>query len=150
MQWHRQSPLARTLGFLLFHWNVIENFRRAGGPRIWAGGLRPFSGSDFTNFGWPYTVAERATPGNVDSLADFSRAIEGWHGDAHMAIGMATGTEQQMMDPGQNIFLLNFWRLHYFINDRFLEQLDNYYGQGAALQQVQRLQRRHHRDVSRI
>lgn len=50
----------------------------------------------------------RVVFGDIDSFAAFSLDIERWHGDAHMAIGMGTGTP--MMDPAQNIFYLPFWR----------------------------------------
>jgi len=148
VQWHRTPLAARSLGFLLFHWYVIQNFKKARGPQVWPGGVRPYTTRDFGNFGWPYRVTTEATAGDIDSFAAFSLDIERWHGDAHMAIGMATGTP--MMDAAQNIFHLPFWRLHYFINERFIEQLENYDGSGTVTRQVRRLQRRRHEDTGRI
>jgi hypothetical protein len=148
LRWHMLAFPARPLGFLLYHWHVIQNFKKARGPQLWPGGVRPFTTADFANFGWPYQVTTTATDGDIESLAAFSLDIERWHNDAHMAIGMATGTP--MMDPEENIRYLPFWRLHYFIDARFLDQLDNYDGRGSVARQIRRVERRRHSDVGRI
>jgi hypothetical protein len=148
VRWHMQSKSTRTLGFLVFHWHVIDALKTAGVPKLWPGKLKPFSLGDFTGFGWPYNVTLQAQSGDFDSLANFSTAIETWHNEAHMAIGMATNTP--MMDPGQNVFYLPFWRLHYFINERFLEELGHFDGLGTAVKQVKRLERKAHSAVGQI
>jgi hypothetical protein len=64
---------------------------------------------------------------NIDTLAelaDFSDSIESWHNNAHMRIGMATGTP--MMDPRQNIFFRPFWQLHLYIEGMFQTVLQQY------------------------
>jgi hypothetical protein len=61
---------------------------------------------------------------DLQGLADYSRAIERWHNvEGHMVVGNVTGRGEDMMDPRVNIFFPEFWRLHYFINDRFEDQL---------------------------
>ncbi len=145
-EWHRPGP--RRIGFLFFHWHGIENLKKAGGPRVWPGGVRPYTAADFRNFGWPYDVAAQAQHGDIDSLAAFSSEIEGWHNEAHMALMDATGTP--MTDPAQNIFYPPFWRLHYVMNARFLERLATYDGRGTVRRQIRRLQRRQHSDVGRV
>ena len=87
---------------------------------------------------------------NVASLAGFSQAIEGWHGQAHMAVGMAIGRETEMMDPTQNIYLREFWRLHYFINGRFLPELRRYDTSGTARAKIERLGTEHHAELGQI
>ena len=121
--WHRTTFAARRIGFLLFHHYVIASFKRARGPSIWANGVRPFSRADFAQFGHPYDVQSPVHQGDLDSLAACSLAIEGWHNEAHMAVGMAIGKSAQMMDPARNIDLREFWRLHYFIEARLLVAL---------------------------
>ena len=67
--------------------------------------------------------------------------MENWHNQAHMAVEMATG--ENMMDPATNIFLRNFWRLHYFINARFLEALALYDATSAVKQKIAKIERTH-------
>jgi hypothetical protein len=47
-----------------------------------------------------------------------------------MQIGMAT--RRNLMNPRTNVRLREFWRLHYFINDRFEEQLTNHSSDAVA------------------
>jgi len=143
------SPNARPLGFLLYHWHVIRAFETAGGPRFVGGGsIAPYTPANFAAFGWPYNVTAETSAGDVDSLADFSFEIEMWHNDAHMAIGMAT--ETPMMDPEENIWYLPFWRLHYFIDARFIQQLRRFDTRGTVRRKIRRLVARQHSDVARI
>lgn len=148
--WHSRTFSARGLGFLTYHWFVIENFKRAGGPSLWSGGIRAFRPADFTNFGWSYNVTSSATAGDIDSLAAFSVAIEGWHNDAHMAVGEAFGIAMDMMDPRANIYYREFWRLHYFINGKFLTQLRRYDSTGTVNQKMARLKQNQHTNLHRI
>jgi hypothetical protein len=150
VSWHRTTFAARRLGFLSFHWHVIEAFKRARGPSMWPGGVRAFALADFRRFGWPYNVNAPVSGGDVDSLAACSLAIESWHNDAHMAVGMAIGAEAQMMDPARNISLREFWRLHYFINARFEAALRRYDGQGSIARKLEKLERDHHAMLGRI
>ena len=61
---------------------------------------------------------------SLGDLENYSAAVEGWHNDAHMIIGEVTGLD--MMDPLANVFFTEFWNLHFFINERFEEQLGFY------------------------
>ncbi len=142
--WHARSFTRRGLGFLSFHWYVLEHFRRARCPNLWTGGVRPFRPTDFATFGWPYDVTARARASDIQSLADCSQAIEVWHNDAHMAVGMAFGIENDMMDPRVNIYYREFWRLHYFINRRFLRELRRYYATGSSRRKIEQLDSDHH------
>lgn len=148
--WHQTALAARSLGFLSFHWYVIDEFKRSKGPQLWPGGVRPFTRGDFRRFGWPYDVTLRARDGDFASLAGFSLAIERWHGQAHMAVGMAIGQEDEMMAPAQNIYLREFWRLHYFINGRLLPELRRYDKSGTARAKIERLATEHHAELGQI
>ena len=148
--WHGRTFNARGLGFLSFHWHVIEAFKRAGCSALWTGGIRAFRNTDFTSFGWSYNVTTRARADDINSLADFSLAIETWHGDAHMAVGTAFGIADDMMNPRVNIYYREFWRLHYFINDRFLRELRRYDSSGTVMKKIERLETDQHANVHRI
>lgn len=111
--WH-SSP--RTIGFLLFHWEVIQRFRATQADAV-LGGITPFSLSELEQYNAAYDVEASITEGDTGSLMNFSLDEERWHNDAHMNIGMALG--ENLMDPRTNIFYADFWRLHYFINDQF-------------------------------
>lgn len=148
--WHNRSLSARGLGFLIYHWYVIKSFRQARAANLWTGGIRPFRPVDFANFGWPYDVSASAHSGDFASLADFSIAIETWHNDAHMAVGVAFGIADEMMNPSINIYHREFWRLHYFINNRFLTEIRRFDSAGSVAQKVQRLETSHHGDLYRV
>ena len=148
--WHQTPFTARSLGFFSFHWYVIDAFKKAKGPQLWSGGVRAFTRANFRTFGWPYDVTLRAKDGDIASLAAFSQAVERWHGQAHMAVGMAIGRETEMMDPAQNIYLREFWRLHYFINGRFLPELRRYDTSGTARAKIERLGTEHHAELGQI
>jgi hypothetical protein len=150
VRWHMGTFNTRTVGFLAFHWHVIENLKKSNGETIWQGGVTPFTGGDFTRFGHSYNVTTVAQRGDINTLANFSRAMESWHNEAHMAVGMADHNMGTMMDPARNIYLRDFWRLHYFINDRFLEQLTNYDPTGSVQSRINRIERNQHADVGRI
>ena len=150
VSWHQTPFTARSLGFLSFNWYVINEFKKANGPQLWPGGVRAFTRGDFRRFGWPYDVTLKAKAGDVTSLAAFSLAIERWHGQAHMAVGMAIGRETEMMDPAQNIYLNEFWRLHYFINARFLPELRRYDKSGTAQAKSERLGTEHHAELGQV
>ena len=69
--------------------------------------------------------ADVAVPsGGLDELRRFSGSIEGWHNNAHMAISMADDVD--MMNALTNIWLRQFWRLHFFINREFEKKLKAY------------------------
>ena len=139
-RWHTTS-LRNNLGFLLFHWHVVTAFKKCHADKVWPGGVQAFTSADWNQFGWPYNLAMTVNTGDFASLAAFSSQIESWHNEAHMAVEMATG--ENMMNPATNIFLRNFWRLHYFIDARFLEALDAYDGTGSVKAQVSRLEKKH-------
>jgi hypothetical protein len=72
-------------------------------------------------------MGDVADAGDLRGLADYSLALERWHNvEGHMVVGMVTGRGEDMMNPLVNIFFPEFWRLHYFINERFEEQLATY------------------------
>lgn len=146
-KWHMGAFATRRIGFLLFHEHVIENLKKCGGPAMF-GGVKAYTPANFKTFGHPYDVIAKATNGNLNSLADFSLEIEGWHNEAHMAIGMATGVD--MMDPLTNINHVEFWRLHYFINAKFFQQLKRYDPAGSNKTRVANIEQLHHSDVGRV
>ena len=148
--WHLRTFASRRYGFLTFHWVVIQEFKRAGCPSLWPGGIRAFTVADFSTFGWPYSVASHAQAGNFASLAAFSSEMESWHNDAHMAVGMYFNIEDEMMDPAQNIYRPQFWRLHYFINGKFLPELRRYDAAGSARAKISRLETTQHANLYRI
>ena len=118
--WH-STPVSH--GFLLFHWEVIKHFKAVGVPAQF-GGVTAFTTTQLSGFGAPYDVNVTVTQGDLAGLRAFSAAIENWHNGAHMSIQAATGLN--MMNAGTNIYLREFWRLHYFINAQFERKLRNY------------------------
>lgn len=147
VRWHTTS-LRDTLGFLLFHWHVVGEFRRCRADKIWQGGVKPFSLAEWKGFKWPYNVSLKVKAGDYDSLANFSRALENWHNNAHMAVMNATG--EDLMNPATNVLLRNFWRLHYFIDDRFLQALAAFDPSGTPKQKVARIETKHHASLGRV
>ena len=139
-RWHTTS-LRNNLGFLLFHWHVVTAFKKCHADQIWSGGVQPFSSVDWNRFSWPYNLSTSVNAGDFDSLAAFSSAIEGWHNEAHMAVETVTG--QNMMDPATNILLRDFWRLHYFVDARFLEALTAFDAKGSVTQRILRLEKKY-------
>jgi hypothetical protein len=97
-----------------------------------------------------HSVTVRARASDINSLANFSVGIESWHNDAHMAVGEAFGIEDDMMNPRVNIYYREFWRLHYFINDRFLAELRRYDSSGTVTQKMNRLEQNQHNNLYRI
>ncbi len=150
LSWHQGAFSTRRVGFLLYHWHVIEGFKTARGPSLWRGGIRAFTRRNFSDMGSPYSVTTRVLEGDIQSLMDFSREIEGWHNEAHMAVGMSIGRENEMMDPLNNIYIREFWRLHYFINARFLEALRRYDPAGSVSVKIDRIEEQHHSIVGRV
>ena len=130
-RWHGFSRGARPIGFLLFHWHVIEHFRSVGLEQL--AGITAYDeadfgpGGDFADADWPAWMGDVEQALDLQGLADYSLAIERWHNvEGHMVVGMVTGRGEDMMNPLVNIYFPEFWRLHYFINDRFEEQLASY------------------------
>ena len=148
--WHNRTYQARGMGFLSFHWQVVQSFKDARCPSLWSNGVKPFTTSDFKKFGWPYSVTARARAGDFQSLADFSIATENWHNDAHMAVGRAFGIENEMMDPAANIYYREFWRLHDFINSKLRVELRRYDSAGSEAQKIDRLETAHHSTLFKI
>jgi len=146
-RWHT-TTLRNTIGFLTFHWHVVGAFKKCHADKLWPGGVHAFTLADWTSFGWPYNVPDNVSSGDFNSLAAFSSAIEGWHNQAHMAVEMATG--ENMMNPATNIFLRDFWRLHYFINARFLEALAAYDPAGSVTKKISKLEKNHESQLGQI
>jgi hypothetical protein len=124
--WHHSS---RTIGFFLFHWECILRFKSTHADAE-LGGIAPFTLTDFQGFNVPYDAQETIATDDIGSVENFSQDVERWHNNAHMLIGMALG--ENLMDPRTNIFYADFWRLHYFINDQFLDALAKYKPTGSA------------------
>jgi hypothetical protein len=159
-RWHRFSRGARPIGFLLFHWHLIKHFKGAGLEQpmgVAAYEVADFSpGGDFAQAQWPAWMGGVADAQDLQGLADYSLAIERWHNvEGHMVVGMVTGRGEDMMDPLVNIFFPEFWRLHYFINDRFEEQLA-FYAEGThpdlglttATEIVDHIEQTHHQALA--
>jgi hypothetical protein len=127
-RWHSIPRTARTVGFLLFHWHVVQDFKTLRLNRTMgahADSLDDFSrGGKFEEAGWKSHMGDVADAEDLDGLLLYSEAIESWHNEAHMVIGEVTGAP--MMKPRINIFYRPFWGLHLFINSKFDEQLRGY------------------------
>jgi hypothetical protein len=130
-RWHSFSRGARPIGFLLFHWHVIQHFKGSGLEQQM--GTTPYTvadfsaGGDFAASDWPSWMGGIADALDLQGLANYSLAIERWHNvEGHMVVGQVSGRGMDMMNPLVNIFFPEFWRLHYFINERFEEQLASY------------------------
>ncbi len=118
--WHGNP---RTYGFLLFHHRVVRYFNAIVNSQI-NPQVIAFTDGDFTNMN---INVFGGTPQNITSLSDLealSSDIEGWHNGAHAGIQVATGVP--MMDAAENIFYRVFWRLHLFIDERFIDGLQQY------------------------
>ncbi len=119
--WHRE--FTRTYGFLLFHHRVVRSFQAVVNPTLQTP-VTPFSDGDFQTMGVQPFQANLGGIDALDELAAFSSAIESWHNTAHGGIASATGTP--LMDPRQNIFFRAFWQLHLYIEEFFVQILDQY------------------------
>lgn len=118
--WHGS---ARSYGFLLFHLRVVRYFRSIVNPQV-DPQIVPFDDADFQGMGVNPFGGNPQNIASLRDLADFSDEIEGWHNGAHAAIQVATGVP--MMNAAENIFYRVFWRLHFFIDDRFRVGLGEY------------------------
>ncbi len=129
-QWHsKHNAGTADLGFLLFHWELIQRFRSVGADKGLGGsaGIKPFSTQQLKKYKASYSVKVTVAQADLASIEEFSFELEGWHNDAHMNIGMAI--HKNLMAPRTNVKIPQFWQLHYFINSRFEEKLKNF---GAA------------------
>lgn len=126
--WHTVPATRRRVGLLLFHWHVIAHFQALKLDKTLA--VKPYAVADFSRGGqfasddWNSAMTGVPDATSLDGLVTISEAIESWHNEAHMEIGMATGAP--MMDPAVNILYTPFWNLHFFINAQFEAQLTNY------------------------
>ena len=136
--WHAAHNSGTVgVGFLLFHWELIKRFKAVGGPAFF-GGVTPFTTSQLTGFHVPYNVAVNVPQQDLTHLEEFSQDIEFWHNNAHMGIGMAV--HKNLMNARTNVRLVEFWQLHFFINDRFEEKLATYHPGGLAAATVAQLE----------
>jgi len=123
-QWHQaHNNGTSSIGFLLFHWELVKRFKAVGGP-VHFGDVVAFTTSQLASYNAQYDVTEVVRQADAASLEEFSSEIEGWHNNAHMAIGMFF--HKNLMNPKTNVRLVQFWQLHYFINDRFEEKLGDF------------------------
>ena len=83
---------ARPIGFLLFHWHVIEHSRGAGLERQLGGDTAytvATSALAASSWPWPAWMGDIADAGDPRGLADYSLAIARWHNvEGHMVFGM--------------------------------------------------------------
>ena len=122
--WHIEHNAGRAdTGFLIFHWELVLRFKKVGADAA-LGGITPFSLAELATFHSAYHVNVPVGHQNIPALEDFSSELEAWHNDAHMNIGMAI--HKNLMNPRTNVKIPEFWRLHYFINDRFEEKLQTF------------------------
>jgi hypothetical protein len=119
---HHNAGTADT-GFLIFHWELILRFKKVGADAA-LGGITPFSLADLAKDNSDYNVKVAVGKQDTAAFEDFSSELEAWHNDAHMNIGMAI--HKNLMNPRTNVKIPQFWRLHYFINDRFEEKLQTF------------------------
>lgn len=141
-QWHMEHNAGiATLGFLIFHWELIVRFQHVGADHGLGGlgGIVGYTEAQLANFDASYTVTEHASAGDKASMETFSGDLEAWHNDAHMQIGMAV--HHNLMNPRTNVRRPEFWRLHYFINARFAEELKNFAPGATAAKTVAKLEK---------
>ena len=118
--WHGPE---RTYGFLLFHHRVVRYFKTIVNPEV-NPQVAPFTNAEFDGMGINPFAGGPENITSLNDLQDLSTAIEGWHNGAHARIQVATGVP--MMNAAENIFYRVFWRLHFFIDDRFKVGLEQY------------------------
>lgn len=132
-RWHLEhNGGTATLGFLIFHWELIARFKKSGADQGLGGlhGIHAYTASQLTTFGAHYGVTDQVQAHDLASFEIYSGDVEAWHNDAHMAVGMAV--HHDLMNPRTNVRRPEFWRLHYFINAKFAEQLHHYAGGPAT------------------
>jgi hypothetical protein len=127
VEWHSDPSTGRAIGFLLFHWHLIEHFRDLHLDQY----VRPYYASYFNpggRFGnqgadWDDSMGSVEPAANIDDLVNNSAAVESWHNSMHHIIEQNTGVP--MMDAARNIYYEEFWSFHFFINS-FLENRELY------------------------
>lgn len=104
--WHTRG--SRYIGFLTFHKEVIVAFRRslatAGSDALFP---QPLS--------TPIPVYDINRMDSINDLNLFSSEIEAWHNAVHMNPQFPPS----FMDPERNIYFLQFWQFHHFIDQKF-------------------------------
>ena len=119
--WHQQ--FVRTYGFLLFHFRVVRYFNSIVNPAL-NPGIEAYTKADFVEMGYDEFEGSAAGVDTLGELANFSTAFENWHNTAHLRIEADTGAP--MMDARVNILYRAFWRLHYYVDDKFKVVLQQY------------------------
>jgi hypothetical protein len=113
VNWHLNRNFEGfPIGFLSFHREVIFYYRhvlRKQGQKL----PSPFTLKQLLGI-HPY---ERWIDAS-DTPRIFSQAIENWHNTVHRS-----HHNPDFMDPRKNIYLVDFWRLHLFLNNRFTNWL---------------------------
>jgi len=154
VRWHSSS---RIPGFLLFHWHSVEHIKSLGLDTML--GVSPYGindfrpGGDFADADWNDFMGGFAPSSSLDELVAYSNQLENWHNNAHMVIGDTLGVD--LMNAATNVFLREFWNLHFFINQRFENELKSYAEANhseltSASSIVQHIESLHHRYVSTI
>ena len=132
----------QQIGFLTFHHLVIKSF-----GSTFPTGQIPVQPSSIAPFP-PVLGTAAGSVTDTASLREFSEDLEGWHNEAHMAVETSTG--EDMMNPSTNILLRNFWRLHYFIDARFLEALAAFDGKDSVKKRISRLKKKYHSRLGEV
>ena len=155
--WHSAPSTGRRIGFLIFHWHVVEHFQALQLDQQMS--VTPYTVNDFSPGGqfaeadWNASMQGIQPSRSLDDLVLYSQAIEGWHNEAHMVIGDVTGAP--MMDPSVNVFYTAFWNLHSFINQRFEGEMQSYANAAhptlrTPAQITKHIEAQHHQYVQRI
>jgi hypothetical protein len=115
-KWHHAEMMGglgtfngSPVGFLSFHHEVISVYMNKFDQNLTAGSMAK-----------PSPPYRKLIDSNSDPL-QFSHALEGWHGLVHMnpKYGPNFG------NPTKNIYMPRFWNFHKFIENKFLNWLNN-------------------------
>lgn len=150
--WHFRGG-RRSIGFLLFHWHLVEDFRALRLNQSM--GVRPLVKRQFEQGGkyysedadWDAHMNGVQPSKTLQDLFRYSKRIEDWHNFAHDSLMMVSG--QPLHDASVNIFYPLFWDLHFFINNQFEKQLRSFasavhLGVNTPVKIVQKLETDHH------
>lgn len=144
--WHGTQP--PILGFLLYHHFVVKNFRAIKLDQIL--NVSPYSTDDFKaggKFEWQQewdipadpqrpeinrqvfeTLLQRWTSlpsaKTIDELATLSFRLQNWHNLVHYVVERATN--KPMGNPLVNIYLTEFWNLHFLVEQQFERNLRSF------------------------
>ncbi|MDP8929544.1 MAG: hypothetical protein M3O70_13475 [Actinomycetota bacterium] len=149
--WH--DEYIQTYGFLLFHHRMARYFQSIVNAQL-EPAIQAYAHDDLQEMEVETFDGDLSDVDALGELAQLSFAIRSWHNTAHARLQQATGTP--MMDARQNIFFRPFWQLHLYVDDFFVQALQQYGEREHPGQFVNRaaiaghLEARHHGWVPRI